>query len=157
MSRPEPIIEYARKIGKNTAEFTVKDLAAYMKWWFKQPPREDLIKVTPEQRKVYQEDVKKVQQYLKEKKMGKSSQYNNAMRSRMTNEQLEGEVVSMNAVEVDAVEVPAQEIVVEMGLTRTDIDALLFCIERTFEDYEMAGHEFEKPLSDLHEGLQGVE
>lgn len=41
--RPFPIIEYARKIGKSTAEFTVNDLGAYMKWWMKQPIRKDIL------------------------------------------------------------------------------------------------------------------
>lgn len=64
MSRPYPIVEYAHIIGKNTADFTMGDFVKYMKWWMKQPVRKDLVKVTPEQRKVYENDVKKAQKYF---------------------------------------------------------------------------------------------
>lgn len=65
MSRPYPIVEYAHMIGKSTADFTMGDFVKYMKWWMKQPQRKDLITVTPEQRKVYEKDVRSVQNYFK--------------------------------------------------------------------------------------------
>lgn len=38
-----PIIEYAHLINKNTAEFTLSDFSKFMKWWMKQPIREDMV------------------------------------------------------------------------------------------------------------------
>ena len=51
MSRPFPIVEYAHKINKNTAEFTVNDLVAFMKWWTKQPVRKDILSMRNEYKK----------------------------------------------------------------------------------------------------------
>lgn len=51
MSRPFPIVEYAHKINKNTAEFTVNDLVAFMKWWVKQPVRKDILAMRNEYKK----------------------------------------------------------------------------------------------------------
>ena len=42
-NRPYPLIEFARSIQKNTAEFTLADFAKFMKWWMKQPQRKDLL------------------------------------------------------------------------------------------------------------------
>ena len=51
MGRPFPIVEYAHKINKNTAEFTVNDLVAFMKWWTKQPVRKDILTMRNEYKK----------------------------------------------------------------------------------------------------------
>ena len=129
MSRPYPIIEYAHKIQKNTAEFTASDLASFMKWWLKQPDRKDLLAM--------------------------SKKYKEAQTSRLTGIQLDDELVGdveiMNVMEkaVDNFVDDKEVIIVEMGLTRTDVEAILFAIERVFADYEMGGHEFEKSLQSL--------
>jgi hypothetical protein len=34
-----PIVEYARLIGKNTADFTVMDMEKFMKWYMSQKPK----------------------------------------------------------------------------------------------------------------------
>lgn len=130
-----PIIEYAHMIKKNTAEFTQKDFAGYMKWWLQQKPRRDLLEATEAQRKVYDEDVKKTQQWIKETEMAKQNK----------------------SAEVEEVEVSAEETVCSMELTKIDVEALIFSIERTFAEYEM---EEESPytisLKGLLEGLKGV-
>jgi len=54
-----PLVQFAQKIGKNTADLTVNDLVAYMKWWLKQPIRKDIVEATEAQRKVYEEDVRR--------------------------------------------------------------------------------------------------
>lgn len=51
MARPFPIVEYAHKIDKNTADFTVNDLVAFMKWWTKQPVRKDILAMKQEYQK----------------------------------------------------------------------------------------------------------
>lgn len=131
MVRPYPIIEYAHKIGKNTAEFTTKDLTEYMKWWLKQPQREDLIKMTPEQKKVYDADIAKMKK-------------------------LREEGARVNG-ETEVVEEVVDKIVCSMELTRQDVNALLFSIERTFADYEMdEKHSHTISLLSLKEGLEGV-
>lgn len=170
--RPAPIIEYAHKIGKNTAEFTVKDLVGFMKWWMKQPPRKDLMEATPAQIATYKADVAKVQKYFKEQKMSKTSQYNNAMRSRLGNrnepsarltsnqvvdvEQADDSVAMEMSEEMMAEEVVSEETVCSMELTKTDVEALLWAINEIFENYELAGTVHEKSLKDLQEGLSGV-
>lgn len=171
MGRPEPIIEYARKIGKSTAEFTVKDLTEFMKWWFKQPPRKDLMEATPEQRKTYEEDCKKVQKFFKEQRivqarkpvgaqverilgMSKQQRYERAVKSRLTSEQ----VVDIDQVEFEEeVEVQSDAIVCSMELTKVDVEALLWAINEIFENYDLTGTVHDLSLKSVQEGLMGVE
>jgi len=42
-----PIVEYARLIDKNTADFTVTDMGKFMKWYMLQKPK---IKPKPKSR-----------------------------------------------------------------------------------------------------------
>lgn len=162
MSRPEPIIEYAHKIGKNTAEFTVKDLTAFMKWWFKQPPRKDLMEATPAQREIYKADVAKVQKFFKEQKTGqvgaqvervlgmsKQQRYERAMKSRLTSE-----VMNMDEVELEE---DPEKIVCSMELTKVDVEALLWAINEIFENYDLTGTVHDLSLKSVQEGLQEVE
>lgn len=37
------IVEFAHMIGMNTADFGIKEMSAYTKWWMKQPVREDIV------------------------------------------------------------------------------------------------------------------
>jgi hypothetical protein len=132
--RDFPLVEYAKKIGKNTAEFTIKDLTAFMKWWLKQQPREDLLKMASN----YKQDLAAMQ----------------AFRKRESEEEVE-ETVKGNVV-ADSV-VVGEEVVCSMELTRADVEALLFSISRTFADYEMEeDHPHTISLTGLQEGLKGV-
>ena len=100
-----PIIEYSHMIEKNTAEFTLKDFAGFMKWWMKQKPREDLMSK-------------------------KSGSYTKAMESRtveLTTEDIETVVIKQEA-----------EIVADMGLTQTDIDALSWGITELLGAYDFS-------------------
>lgn len=143
MSRSYPIIEYAQKIGKNTAEFTTKDLSAFMKWYMTQKPRKDLLTVTPEQRKGYEKDLKAM------------NKFRDAQTSR-----LPADLIGRNIEEdreEDREEVVDNEIVVELGLTRIDIDALLWALNEIFENYELTGTPHNRALLDLQESLKGIE
>ena len=151
MSRPSPIIEYARKIGKNTAEFTVRDLQKFMQWYIKQPPRKDYMEATAAQRKMYEEDKKKVQEYHKEQNMANNKQYTNAMKSRLTSNQVE----DMANVVMEE-ETPAEEIVCSMELTQIDVEALLWALHEIFENYDLTGSAHDLALSNLQKGLQGM-
>lgn len=171
--RDYPLVEYAKSIGKNTAEFSAKDLSLFMKWWLKQKPREDLLKVTPAQRKVYEADVAAMKQWREEEKMGKNSQkMKNAATSRLSkqfDDELVGDSEIMDMEEVEEVEevvkgnfaansvVEGEEVVCSMELTKLDLQALLFIIDRAFADYEMDGHEYGNSLKELREGLRGIE
>ena len=151
MNRPPPIIEYARKIGKNTAEFTVRDLQKFMQWYIKQPPRKDYMEATAAQRKMYEEDKKKVQEYHKEQNMANNKQYTNAMKSRLTSNQVE----DMANVVMEE-ETPAEEIVCSMELTQIDVEALLWALHEIFENYDLTGSVHDLALSNLQKGLQGM-
>jgi hypothetical protein len=165
-----PIVEYAHKIGKNTAEFTVNDLAAFMKWWLKQPQRRDILEATAAQRKVYEADVAAMKQWREDQKMGKNSgKMKNAATSRLPkqfNDELVGDSEIMDMTDVEEVVegdfaadsvVVGEEVVCSMELTRADVDALLFSISRTFEDYQMEEyHPHTISLTQLKEGLEGI-
>jgi hypothetical protein len=132
--KPEPIIEYAHKIGKNTAEFTVKDLVAFTRWWMQQPVRKDLFnnkggsgmksELTPAQRVEYEKDKAKVQEYYRKQREG---------------------VVAEEAI------------VAEIGLTKKDVEALKWVINQIFTDYDMDEHEYGMALLGINEVLEEVE
>jgi len=140
--KPFPLIEYAQKIQKNTAEFTLKDFAGYMKWWLKQQPRKDLINMKSN----YKQDLAAMQKYRKEQA-----------------EATEVEVDSLLSVDIiqdeeaEETEEVSEDVVCTMGLTKEDVTALLFAISRVFEDYEMSEHEYGASLAGIKEGLEGVE
>jgi len=136
MARPYPIVEYAQKIQKNTAEFTLKDFAGYMKWWLKQQPRKDLINMKSN----YKQDLAAMQKYRKEQA-----------------EATEVEVDIIQDEEAEETEEVSEDVVCTMGLTKEDVTALLFAISRVFEDYEMSGHKYGASLAGIKEGLEGVE
>jgi glutamate-1-semialdehyde aminotransferase len=45
------MVEYAKSIGKNTAEFTTKDMANFTKWWMGQPQKEEILQAIKKQQK----------------------------------------------------------------------------------------------------------
>jgi len=155
MARLYPLIEYAHKIGKNTAELTAVDMANFMKWYMKQPPRKDLMEGTAAQRKTYNQDVAAMKQWREEEKMGKhvTKKYEEAQTSRLAERGIESPI---NDGEEEIIIHPENEIACSMELTKKDIAALLFSISRTFEDYEMEGHEYGVSLIQLKEGLEGI-
>ena len=148
MARAYPIVEYAQQIGKNTAELTVNDLCAFMKWWMKQKPRKDLLEGTDEQRKQYNKDVAAMKKFR--------AAQQSRLPVNLNDQELidDGMAVEMQ-LRVDE-EGKCEEIVCSMELTALDVKALLFAIARVCADYEMAGHEFEPSLQSLQEGLEGV-
>lgn len=122
VSRPFPIIEYARQIGKNTAEFTASDLSRFMRWWMKQPMREDLMK-----KYVSEQDFRIAQQESQE-----------------AEQEVEGEVDN-------------NEVIAELGLTRKDVDALIWGLNELLRTYDF--HEWSvtgESLQGIKEALEGV-
>lgn len=156
MSRPYPIVEYAHKIGKNTSEFTTKDLDAYMKWWMKQKPRRDILEGTPAQKATYKKDVENMNKFraAQTSRLPKSladpiSYEEDAVVEEMQEEVAQGKFAADSVV-------VGEEMVCSMELTRLDVEALKFVLGRIFEDYEMEGHEYGASLSSLKESLEGV-
>jgi hypothetical protein len=145
--KPEPIIEYAHKIGKNTAEFTVKDLVAFTRWWMQQPVRKDLFnnkggsgmksELTPAQRVEYEKDKAKVQEYYRK-------QRENNMKT----------PVDVNQIDDSEAQ---EEVVAELGLTKKDVEALKWVINQIFIDYDMNEHEYGASLQGINEVLEEVE
>ena len=105
-----PIIEYAHKIGKNTAEFTASDMSRYTAWWIKQPVREDLMSK-------------------------KSGSYNKAMESRIP---VDVEQIDDGEVQELAEQVVSDEIVADMGLTQIEVDALSWGITELLRTYDFS-------------------
>jgi len=157
--RDYPLVEYAQKIGKNTAELTTSDMSKFTKEWMKQPVRKDLIAVTPEQRTQYNKDVVAM------------SKYRDAQTGRLAGKQLDDELVGdseiMNYVSEedqdrinDGVEivsiVSGDGAICSMELTKADVIALQWALSKIFEDYDLTNSEMEAPLKSLLEGLEGV-
>ena len=105
-----PIVEYAHKIGKNTAEFTASDMSRYTAWWIKQPVREDLMSK-------------------------KSGSYNKAMESRIP---VDVEQIDDGEVQELAEQVVSDEIVADMGLTQVEVDALSWGITELLGTYDFS-------------------
>jgi hypothetical protein len=94
--------------------------------------------------------------------------FQDAQHSRLTPDQIEeveyveegeGVVEEINMEqELQAIndKIAENDIVCTMELTKGDVEALLFSISRTFEDYEMEGHEYQTSLESLKVGLEGV-
>ena len=128
-----PIIEYSHIINKNTAEFTLKDFAGFMKWWMKQPGK-TIMEGTPQQQETYYKDVAAMKQWRKEEAMSKNNKYKDAMNSRLPNEFKPidiGELVS--DLEISEKE---QEIVADMTLTQQDVDALAWGLGQLLDMFD---------------------
>ena len=138
--RPYPIIEYARKIGKNTAEFTATDFVKFMKWWMKQPVRRDLtmgLKITKNGFEKFQD-----------KKHGSETM-------RYTQHPVDQEMADEGEIEGLVEEAQeeqsnATEVVCELGLTKNDVRALEWALAEVLEKYDF--HEW----SETGEALQGI-
>jgi hypothetical protein len=139
-----PMVEYAHKIGKNTAEFTVSDMVNYMKWWMKQPDKGGGKKVTPDEREEFMKDPNKRMTPQQRKEYEKDVAAMKKYREETTEETTE-EVVS------------EEEVVCSMELTRVDVDALLWALNEVFENYDLTGTTYDNALASLKEGLMGVE
>lgn len=145
--RPFPIIEYARKIGKNTAEFTAIDFVKFMKWWMKQPIRKDLAMV----------DFKK---HLKKNE----SDWRNNMNDKAKNKfPVDQEMVDESEVEEMTEEMMQEqtdstEVVCELGLTKKDVQALVWGLGELLSTYNFSESlEIGETLANLKEALDGVE
>lgn len=148
-----PIVRYAHLIGKNTAEFTTKDMTEFTSWWMRQPEGQTIMEGTVAQKKQYDEDVKAMEQWRqseKERKMSKKTsvqKFQDAQTSRLPAELTEEPVP--NGVD-------HMEIICDMGLTAHDVKALQWVLHTMFSEFEMEGHMFESSLKGLKEGLEGV-
>jgi hypothetical protein len=158
MSRPFPLIEYAQKIGKNTADFTVKDMINFTKEWVRQEIREDLVKMTPEQREEYNRDIVNMKQWRGEQGMSKNSQkMKDAATSRLSVNLNDQELIDDGmAIEAQEESEQENEVVCEIGLTKTDIEALLWALHEIFENYDLTGTVHDLALKGLQEALEGV-
>jgi len=149
-----PLVLYAQKIGKNTAELTAADMSKFTKEWMKEPVREDIINVTPEQRVGYNKDVAAMKQWREEGNMPKgytTKKYQDAQTSRLAEQGIESPI---NDGEEEIVIHDENEIVCSMELTRKDVNALLWGIKQLFSDYELG--DIGISLSQLKEGLEVV-
>lgn len=152
-----PIVLYAQKIGKNTADLTTIDMVNYTKWWIKQPQRKDLMEGTETQRKVYNKDVQAMNQYREEQNMAKKHttvSFQAAQTSRLAEQGIESPI---NDGEEEIVVHEDSEVVCSMDLTRIDVTALLWGLKRLSEDYELNKDDgYGASLLSLKEGLEGV-
>ena len=128
-----PLVIYAHKIGKSTAEFTTMDMVNYTKWWINEQPRKDILSMA--------------KKYV-------TKSFQDAQTSRLAEQGIESPI---NDGEEEIVVHEDSKVVCSMDLTRNDVVALLFSIERTMADYEMeAEHPHTISLTQLKEGLEGV-
>lgn len=129
MSKPFPIIEYAHKIKKNTAEFTVNDLVAFMKWWVKQPVRKDILAMKNEYVQKNKSSNKKVDQEMID----------------------DGE-----AIEEQEEAQEESAVVAEMTLTQLEVDALKWALGEIFANYDLDESEYNAPLTEMKESLDSL-
>jgi len=128
-----PICEYSQMIGKNTAELTAADMAKFMVWWIKQPSR--------------------VEELMNMAKKYSTKKFQDAQTSRLAEQGIESPI---NDGEEEIIVHEDNEAVCSMELTRVDVEALIFAIERVFADYELEGHVHGVSLESLLVGLKGV-
>jgi hypothetical protein len=149
MAYANKIIEYAHKIEKNTADFTVKDLQAFMKIWMKEKSS-----VTPEQRTVYNQDVAAMKIWRENEKMAKhtTGKFKDAQMSRLSELGIESPINDGK----EEIIIHAEEVVCDMGLTRADVIALQWALSKIFEDYDLTNSEMEVPLKALLESLESI-
>lgn len=160
MARPVPIVEYAHKIGKNTAEFTTKDLVAFMKWWMKEKPRKDLLNVTPKEREEFMADPNKRMTPKQRAQYNKDVEAMNKFRAAQTSRLNSDQVIDIeqadDRIAQEMQEEATNEVVVEMGLTALDIKALKWGLDVLLSDYDLEGTEFNVPLTGLKEAINEV-
>lgn len=152
-----PLVEYAKSIGKNTAEFTTVDMVNFTKWWMGQPNKVQVESNIKAQLGRAQQIHNQSQLDKKEDK-NMSRRYNTAafqaaQTSRLAERGIESPI---NDGQEEIIIHEENEVVCSMDLTKDDVAALLFCIHRTFADYEMEGHEYQASLESLKVGLEGV-
>jgi hypothetical protein len=131
-----PLVEYAQKIQKNTAELTTADMVAFMKWYMMQPQRKDLLMAKSYATKKFQD----------------------AHTGRLAEQGIESPI---NDGEEEIVIHKDNEIVCDMGLTKMDVTALKWALERIFADYELTNDTnddggYGMSLQSLKEALEGV-
>lgn len=102
---PYPMVVYAHKIGKNTADFTTSDMVNFTRWWMKQPLDKEFM----------------------------MSANKNTYKKNNISEEAEQFKKAMDEVATE------QEVVVEIGLTQQDINALVWGINELLTDYNFSG------------------
>lgn len=151
-----PIVQYAHKIGKNTADLTTMDMVHFTKWWVSQPQSVEVLQAMKAQQQRAAKIGKELQLNRKEDNMAKhtTTSYKNAQTSRLAERGIESPI---NDGQEEIVMHGEEEVICSMELTKADVAALLFSISRTFEDYNMAeDHPHTISLSSLKEGLEGI-
>jgi UDP-N-acetyl-D-mannosaminuronate dehydrogenase len=141
MGYAEKIIAYAHKINKNTAEFTVKDLCAFMKEWMRPPTKQEIAKMNPAQRAEYNKDLANMKKWREEETIAKKKKE---------------DMMKNTEVAQDEVGVEEAEIVVEMGLVQADVNALVWALQQIYENYELEGTVHDEPLKGLYSGLKDL-
>jgi len=155
-----PIVEYAHKIGKNTAEFTASDMARFMRWWMKQPQRKDILamKITKDNKtgkgkggfEKFQQNKK--QQVVEQDVVEQDGELEEVTFDEGMGVLEEGEVVEEEVVEQDI------KVVVEIGLTKGDVEALKWGIEQLLETFDFSEmQDVGMNLTGLQEVLNGIE
>jgi hypothetical protein len=131
-----PLVEYAQKIGKNTAELTANDMAKFTVWWMAQQPRKDILAMA---------------------KSYTTKKYQDAQTSRLAEQGIESPI---NDGEEEIVIHNENEIVCTMELTQRDVEALKWALKCVLVDYSFEDAKnsiIETSLKSLLEGVEGVE
>ncbi len=151
-----PIVEYAHKIGKSTVDFTVNDLGNFMKWWAKQPGREEILNEIQQQQ--HRAEAIHIQSQQERKYDSMTRRHTTAsFQAAQTNRLAERGIESPINDGKEEIVIHEDEVICSMELTQTDVQALLFSIRRTFEGYEMgSSHPYTISLSQLKDGLEGI-
>ena len=131
-----PLVEYAQKIGKNTAELTANDMAKFTVWWMAQQPRKDILAMA---------------------KSYTTKKYQDAQTSRLAEQGIESPI---NDGEEEIVIHNENEIVCTMELTQRDVEALKWALKCVLVDYSFEDAKnsiIETSLKSLLEGVEGME
>jgi hypothetical protein len=123
-TRASPIIEYARMIGKNTAEFTAYDMTKFTKWWMKQPIRRDLemSRTITSKSKQSASNFEKFQQNKHKGKVPTDIE----------------QIDDSEVVEIQEEVEQSQEVVAELGLTKADVEALQWGLTMLLGEYDFS-------------------
>lgn len=128
-----PIVQYAKMIGKNTAEFTASDMARFTIWWMGQ----DMKKYQSEQ----DFRIARQQEEYEVITMDEFIQKNNKQTQNKLEQKVQQEI---------AVKKKDTTIVCEMGLTKQEVDSVKWVFKCWLQQYKK--HEY----SEYRESIEGL-
>ena len=148
-----PIVQYAHKIGKNTADLTTMDMVHFTKWWVSQPQSVEVLQAMKAQQQRAAKIGKEIQSYKKEDNMAKhtTTSYKNAQMSRLAEW---GNESPINDGQEEIIVL--NKTICSIDLVKTDVDDLIWGLEALLNEYDLEEHRAGITFKSLLQGLKEV-